>query len=403
MRILFCGCIYGAGNIGDDAILEGLITEFRNIDSNIQIGAISLTPEHTKQVLNIENVWKNDFRSENEAIKWSTHIILGGATLITENPIIKYPLKHCCRIIDHAIAKKKPISMLGVGASNIRTDRARKLFKNYYNKYLDIITVRSEFDRHQAITKGKLNSELLKIGADGAFSLKTSAIWQPKNIIGVSLVSEGNDHIGYPERIVKAINSFQSDFSQFAYEGVCSETRKAAHFDYPLIKETLDSVNGEWKIQDDYKSPQDFIQYLSKFNFVFTMRMHILVFCSLAGIPCVTMIREQKMENMLNSLGMQEYLTMNSSESEILEKFKLAVNQPEKFLADASNLKNLKVLAKNNAILWFETNKNTDSSKTSQVPWFRRCIAKYNTSLIKNITRAYLGQLKLFLKKIINK
>ncbi len=403
MRILFCGCIYGAGNIGDDAILEGLITEFRRIDSNLQIGAISLNPEHTQQILNLEHVWKNDLKSEKEAIQWSTHIILGGATLISEHPIIRYPLKHCCRIIDYAIAYKKPISMLGVGASNIRTEKARKLFKNYYNNYLDIITVRSEFDKHQATSNAKLKPELLKIGADGAFSLEPPAKWHPENIIGVSLVSEGNDSMGYPEKIAKAINSFQSEFPQFEFEGVCSETRKEAHFDYQLTKKTLESVNGKWKIQDDYKSPQDFIQYLSKFNFVFTMRMHVLVFCSIVGIPCVTMIREQKTENMLNSLGINEYLNMNSSENEIFEKFKMAVNQPEKFLPDSSKLTQLQNLAKNNALLWFEANQNTESCKTSQVIWSRKYIAKYNVSLIKNITRSYLGQIKFFVKNLIKK
>jgi polysaccharide pyruvyl transferase WcaK-like protein len=402
MKILFCGCIYGAGNIGDDAILEGLVTEFKNLDNNIQIGAISLAPKHTQQVLGLENVWKNDFKSEKEAVRWATHIILGGATLITENPNIGYPLRHCCRIIDLAIVNKKPISMIGVGASNIRTHKAQKLFQNYYDKYLDIITVRSEFDKHQAITKGKLNSDLLRIGADGAFSLKTNATWQPENIIGISLVSEGNDHIGYPKEIVKAINSFQSDFPQFAYEGVCSETRKNTQFDYPLIKKTLDSINGKWKIQDDYKSPQDFIKYLSKFNFVFTMRMHILVFCSIVGIPCVTMVREQKMENMLNSLGIDEYLTMNSSEEEILEKFKLAINKHKQFLADASKLSRLQALAKNNAILWFKNNE-TNSFKTSEVAWSKKCLAKYNSSLIKNITKSYLGQIKLFVRNIVNR
>lgn len=400
-RILFCGNVYGAGNIGDDAILEGLVTSFRRLEENIEIGAISMCPSHTKATIDIDYVWSNTLKSEREAINWATHIILGGGTLLTDSQNIRYPLQHCCRIIDHAINCRKPISMLAAGASDINRIAAKGLLDKYINRYLDIITVRSDFDKIQAVNNGGINENLLNIGADGAFALNISAKWQPENIIGISLVSEGNDSIGYPQRVANAINRFQEQHPLFKYMGICSEVRKESQFDYPLIKFTLDSINGIWSIQDDYKSPQEFIKFLSQFNFVLTMRMHILVFCCLKGIPCIAIVREQKMQNMLNSLGIEEYLRMDSNEEEIFKTFQLAVTEPEKFLPNASKLETLKRLSVNNLDVWVEQYEHTTNYKTTTAGIIKRCSAKWNTSTPKHLVIFSISHIKLFIKRLL--
>jgi len=403
MKILFCGNVYGAGNIGDDAILEGFVTEFKKLKEDVEIGAISMAPEHTKSTIDIDYVWGNKLSDEKKAVKWATHIILGGGTLITDSQNIRYPLKHCCRIVDHAINAGRPISMLATGVSDIKTNSAKRLLNNCIIPYLDLLTVRSEFDRQQAIRAGDMNKEMIDIGADAAFSLKVETKWNPHNIIGLSLVNEGQESIGYAQKIAKALNKFHNENPKYKYMGVCSEIRKDAQFDYPLIKKTLAELNGEHSIQDDYKSPQEFISFLSQCNFVITMRMHVLVFCSLIGVPCITMIREHKMESMLNSLGIKEFLRMSSSEDEIFEKLQSVMSSPENFLPIASNIEQLTDKSKNNLILWQENNTNTKVHKTSKTTVLKKFTAKINTSKLKNVVIYYLGYARLCIKRLIKR
>ena len=118
-KILFCGTGYGAGNIGDDAILSGLIRSTRTHLPEAEIGAISFSPDFTKNTIDIEKVWPFNNEGTIQAFQWATHVVLGGATLISENPNINYPLGHCAGLIKTAVALKKPICMLAVGTSDV--------------------------------------------------------------------------------------------------------------------------------------------------------------------------------------------------------------------------------------------------------------------------------------------
>jgi len=331
-KILFAGTGYGAGNIGDDAILEGLVNVTRAACPNVEIGALSYNPEKSKSQTNLDFVWSTNLQGTLSGFRWATHIVLGGATLISEKPGISYPIGHCCNLIDLALLQRKPISMIAVGTSDVETKTAKKLIQSHYARYLDVITVRSEKDKEIAVNLDMACSRVF-VCADGAFAIRRleRVAVQSKNFksIVISLVSEGNAmRFGYVDSVSKALLKLRNEYPNFCVTGICSETRRDKQYDYQLTHEVaVRRLYG--KIICDYLSPDEFMNKLADYSLVVTMRMHILVFCSLIGIPCLPIVRESKTKLMSDMLGIKETLSLDSGPEEIYAKIKMLLEKPE--------------------------------------------------------------------------
>jgi len=298
LKILFCGTGYGAGNIGDDSILNGLLIAARKyLPRDTEYGAISWNPAITTRFTGIKS-WH--YREE-APFQWATHCVLGGATLISERPSLVYPLKYCASVI----SKAKKACMLAVGTSDIESDEAFDIIRESYDGKLGVISVRSEKDRERAESFG-IHWGKLEVCADAAFADNLSVPYRPKNIIGVSLVNEAfNSQFDFA-------NSVQTALKGRKVKGLCSETRKNPEYDFHVLKRVIDG-----DVFCEYVSPQRFVKELAVCNVVLTMRMHIMVFCSMIGVPVIPLIREEKMNLMADELGLSKRLYLTSTADEI--------------------------------------------------------------------------------------
>ena len=356
MRVLFCGCIYGAGNIGDDAILGGFVSAFRKYVPSAELGAISWDPGKTKDELGLARVWGLSRKEETAAIKWATHVVLGGATLISENPNIDYPLLHNCRIIDKCLIHNKPVSLLGAGASDIHTDRARRLLKSRYEAELDIIAVRSVHDKQQAIAVGGLRGGAIQVTADAAFALpvREDCRRDPRGLVGINLVGERQVSLAFTDRISSALRDFFGAAPSYRPVGVCSETRQEKGFDYVLTRDAVRSIDPTAELWCDYLSCDTFLTLLCRCEFIVTMRMHVLLFCGLLGIPCLAIVREQKTASMLKELGLPVELHLDSTAVEIGEALSHILESPEAYIPSRERIAQLRGRAQQNADLWLD-------------------------------------------------
>ncbi|MBW2557920.1 MAG: polysaccharide pyruvyl transferase family protein [Deltaproteobacteria bacterium] len=351
-RILFCGTGYGAGNIGDDAILSGLIRSTRTHLPEAEIGVISFSPEFTKNTVDIEKVWPFNNEGAVRALQWSTHVVLGGATLISEKPNLGYPLGYCAGLIKTAVDLKKPVCMLAVGTSDILSQQAEDLIRNYYNEFLDIITVRSGEDKKIASSLS-IDPERLFVCADAAFAADYSMKQREKeglskNVIGLSLVNEGlSNQYPHIDAISHALTKLKKKYSDIEVLGLCSETRKESAYDYPLLQQVVGSGLGG-DVFCEYVSPLEFSEKLSECRLVITMRMHILVFCAILGIPCIPIVREKKTELMARELGLDHLLYLNNSSQEMEGLIERVLCRPHEAVVNREKIAELEQRALDN-------------------------------------------------------
>jgi polysaccharide pyruvyl transferase WcaK-like protein len=404
MKILISGTGYGAGNIGDDAILMGLVRILRAATADCELGAILFSEKCSSEVKEVlDRYWLSSRLETIDAIRWATHIVLGGATLISERPSIRYPIKHCVRIIRWAKLLDKPITALCVGTSDVESSRARRLVKTYYGKYLDFISIRDQGDREDCVRLG-LPKEKLFVTADAAFGLygevaqlkrrersKSNEVW------GVNLVSEGQEgRYNYHEKVAESLKKHRDHVTMV---GVCSEIRREKQFDYYITKYVLERVSDNLQMLCEYLSPREFVQELSKFDLVISMRMHLLIFCAMAGIPCLPVVRERKTELMANSLGLSNYWMVKDTSYDFDQRLSTLLARRElgmpadDIVAQLSNraFKNVELIQQ-----WVGHGFRT-------CPVSRFCKVKITVSALLDSITAQLGRLKYSIRCVINK
>jgi polysaccharide pyruvyl transferase WcaK-like protein len=392
IRILFCGCGYGAGNIGDDAILVGLVDSFRKTIDGAQFGAITFSNYDAVEFSHVDKIWNNSFLDRMRAVRWATHIVLGGGTLLTDSVNLLFPLKYCEHITDLALMFNRNISMLAAGVSDIITPKAKRIIKNKLVKYCDVIAVRSNHDLIKLSRGLNISKESFVVSADAAFALPIEPIQiKLKRNIGINFVHEGRVDKIFSDRIIQVFRDFKNS-ENFSYTplGLCSEVRTESNYDYNLIKEILSCSFDSYSIQNDYIDYLSFCEVMKGCDVVITMRMHILVFCALMKIPCLSIVREGKMENMLKELNLPSLLSINSSASDLLMEFRRLVESPDLFVVSDDRLNVLKRRALANASIWEEKSKKIKRGKLVQLVALINILSYILVSFFKKYRRRIL-------------
>jgi polysaccharide pyruvyl transferase WcaK-like protein len=385
-RILLLTCA-GTGNIGDDAIFTAFIDQLRRIYINSTIGCcIFHFPEHIKKIFNIDYVWSYDEIDLLSAIKWSTHVIIGGGTLISEKPSIDFPLGYFSKLILKVRENNRNVSMIGIGTSDILSQQAKYIVRNKY-KWLDFITVRNDEDKIVALKLG-LNRKKIRVTADPAFlSVPNDLIWLPQGGIGINLVDEGYDNefnISY--KLANAIKLLKFQNPRIYVEGFCNEIRKNFAFDYEITNKTLKSISGDCRLHFNYSTPLEIFNIIKDYNIVITMRLHVIIFCACIGIPVVAIVREKKMELMLKSLGIKYYLNLEQNETDFYKIINDALCNPNNYIVDKEIIKATKIRAINN-FKYFEEYYNSPFRSTNIKLLFRieKICLKLKSLIIKII------------------
>lgn len=332
MRVLFCGPGYGAGNIGDDAILSGaLIIARKYLPKETQYGAIVFQSYFTEKHADVNIVFQHN-KETNEAFNWATHVIFGGATLIGD-----WGISHCAELIKLAHSLGKPACMLGVGVTNKPSRNHLELLKETFS-LLDLITVRSNRDKEIAVSYG-LSSEKLKVCADLAFAINYKGIsYKPTDTFGINLVhenlSERHSHI---ENLKKFLTKKSHNL---ALSFICGEARKDGRFDYFLLQSLHKQFGGSFTCK--HLTYFNFLKLLTSCHIVLTMRMHMVIFCSLVGVPCIPLVRERKTKLMADSLGLSHTLSLDESPSNFCFLLSDLLMHPKKALADIDKVDAMK-------------------------------------------------------------
>lgn len=324
-KVLFCGAGYGAGNIGDDAILSGLLFSAKMyLREDTQYGALTFNPEFTKENAELNEAFA--FNTDVEvAFNWATHIVLGGASLLSG-----WSIDYCSNLIVKAQKMKKPICMLAAGTSRTPTIEQRQQLATHFGS-LDMITLRSDDDRDLAIKWG-LNPTKLWVCADGAFAIDRGyEVYSPSDTIGINLVHENlPDEYKYVD-VIKQLLLEEYLHMDFAY--ICGEVRKDEGFDSFLLKELVEVRNGI--LYDKYVKYLDLLTILTKCDFVIVMRMHMMLFCALVGVPCIPFVREPKTQLMADELGLKHTLPMDITLPALKEIIDEVQMNPEIAIANA--------------------------------------------------------------------
>ena len=303
------GNIYGAGNIGDDAVLQGILSRLNaEHDLSYLIGTYDGIDLPFVQDSGVEFVNANDPREVVRSIRASDIVICGGGTLISDELNLGFPLIYNARVISTARILGKPVIMSSIGVNKLQNRESKTIARNVMGLCDDIST---RDDGSYDVCKELLPESVpLELVADPAYILKGTETPRTKDIksmikeegrtFGVNVVNEIWEKRHEYKKVIAEVCDHLCERQGYTPVFFCNEVRAGGFFDFEANRETSSYMKSKGLLlEPTYYSPGEMIDLLSVFDFVLSMRMHALIFSALNDVPFVSISRVDKVDNFM--------------------------------------------------------------------------------------------------------
>ncbi len=307
------GNVYGCGNIGDDAVLAGLLAITRAVMPSSQISISSYRAQDLAFVQEGGVVCDcYDANQVQSAISDAECFVIGGGTMIGDELGLNFPLTHNLKRAAIASFMGKPVVLAGIGANKPRTGEGRRLARELL-RFSSVVTVR---DKESLDVCAELAGTRSKISltADPAFILEpieTARTRKTKSFlrslgkpIGVNVINEVWTHdMSYKKAIADCLEHLAKEDGYYPVF-FCNEVRSGERYDQMANEMTARMLHCEYQFLDPcYYSPCEMVDIIGSFSLVFSMRMHSLIFAAITGVPFATVSRVDKVDNFMSQFG----------------------------------------------------------------------------------------------------
>lgn len=303
---------YGYGNIGDDAILEGILLLFK--EGLPDVGLSVETAGGDRLGFIPEDVAVTDHADTarvRQAIHGTDCFISGGGTMIGDELGPGFPLMYNASRIATAKHLAKGAVMLAIGANQLHTAKGTEIAR-LLATHTDVITVRDQESLDVCLALGA-DARNVHLTADPAFLLSPNETYRTRQLkarikargktIGVNVVNEAwRDLKDYKSAIAQACDTLSTQYGCFPIF-FCNEVRDGSRYDYEANMATASMLHcGYESLEPVYYTPREMIDIMSAFDGVVSMRMHSLIFAALAETPFVAVSRVDKVDNFMRLL-----------------------------------------------------------------------------------------------------
>ena len=339
--ILICGA-YGRGNAGDDAILEAILTELRQIDRDVPIWVLSRKPKRTRLAYRVNSIYAFS------PLRWIYRMghtrlyINGGGSLmqdVTSNRSLWFYLftLWCAKRLNNKVM------MYGCGIGPVLRPSNRRLTARILQNNVDAITLRDAHSKSELDDMG-ITKPKVALAADPTVILPPSS---PEVIDGL-MESHGLDPKG--RYLGLALRSWRGFPAKAHLFGALADLAWEKYGLIPVflsIEPKLDVPAAQLAAAHIKKAPYHIIEHsgssahtiglFSRMQAVISMRLHALVFAAGQHIPVVGVVYDQKVSSFLSYIGQDLYCDLNAVTAETLSSYLDAVYQRidnKKFLHD---------------------------------------------------------------------
>jgi polysaccharide pyruvyl transferase CsaB len=325
-KIIIAG-YYGNDNAGDEAILQGILTELRALGKELGLVVISRDPSNTEKLHHVKAIAWKDFDSMIEEVKSSSLVIVGGGGLIQDywgvdetsflthrqGGISEYgsPI-----ILANLFGIPSMFYAVGVGPLNTPEgkDHTRMLFQA-----VDGATVRDE-NSWELIRDLDISVSEIPIVPDPAMTV--SPIDLPSSftewlegsaspVIGVSVRYWG---IGIEPRhwlpqVAEALDGILEGMGGSAVFMPMHVSEYYLENDHVVCRQIQERMKKaeQTRIASTELSSLERFAVWSQFDFVFGMRLHAVVATLKAGLPCVAIEYDPKVAAFMEQWNLSEY------------------------------------------------------------------------------------------------
>lgn len=324
-HLLICGAA-GYTNIGDDAILWGMLTQLR--------GALGSRPIKVAGGPQLESLTRPfdaiplSYHDESElarAIEEAGLVILGGGGLLYDvgyeaglhRFLADLPDRHwlyqMARISAAASAAGRPVMLYGIGVGPLLTEAARQVAK-FVCDQARAITVRDEGSADLLAECGVPRSRvhvtadpaiLVEAGNASSFVAQLGITAAPRPWVAINLRQWG-DRDQSEQLVAHGVSLARAVRDQLSGTALLLPLQRAPDDDLRILRPIADATGAA--VMEQQLSPSDTVGILVQFDLVIGMRLHALVLALAAGKPFVALSYDPKVGEFAGSAGIGEHV-----------------------------------------------------------------------------------------------
>ena len=321
---LVCGA-YGRGNAGDDAILEAIVTELRQVDPDLPVWVLSRNPESTRLTYRVNSIYTFAFPKFLWRMRKTRLYINGGGSLM-QDVTSHRSLWFYLFTISWAKRLGNKVMMYGCGIGPIHSPANRRRASRVLQKSVDAITLRDTHSKDELDDMGVTAPEII-LSADPTVILPPA----PEQAIDGILESQGIDpkgkYIGFSLRPWPGFEEKAKVFAaaaDYAYEkyGLTPVFLPIERrLDVAAARTAAQYMKAPHYILNETGSSGHTIGLFARMQAVVSMRLHALVFSAGQGVPLVGVVYDQKISSFLSYIGQDLYTDLSQVTAESLCKY----------------------------------------------------------------------------------
>ncbi|MEA4954193.1 MAG: polysaccharide pyruvyl transferase CsaB [Pseudoflavonifractor sp.] len=311
---LVCGA-YGRGNAGDDAILEAIVRELRQLDPDLPVWVLSRNPDSTRLTYRVNSIYTFDVPRFLWQMRKTRLYINGGGSLM-QDATSRRSLWFYLFTISAAKILGNQVMMYGCGIGPIHYPSNRRLAAGVLQKRVDAITLRDTHSRSELEKLGITAPEIV-LSADPTVILPAAESATVDGILENAGLDPAGRYIGFTLRPWPGFEDKAELFGQaadYVYEKygltpvflpierrldvgaaqLAARHMKAPHY---ILAETGSSAHT--------------IGLFARMKVVVSMRLHALVFSAGQGVPLVGVVYDPKISSFLSYIGQDLYTDLD--------------------------------------------------------------------------------------------
>jgi polysaccharide pyruvyl transferase CsaB len=315
VKIMISG-YYGFNNFGDEAILKSMVRAFKEKIPQIKILVLSQNPLKTSQTYQVKAINRLHLISILNCLRDTNLFISGGGGLLQDSTGKGWSILYYLGLILGAKIIRVPVMIYAQGIGPIRQQINKKLMRWILNK-VDLITVRDNFSKELLENLGVVKPSIY-VNSDPSFLLNKkdiNCILNNYPHIQELMNSDNRPIIGVSVRKYKGNRSdLKIMFAQLADYLIEKYKVKIVFLpfkfddDVQVSEEILSLMKNQADILKIKLEPEELISILSKFSLMIGVRLHSIIFSSMANLPFIAFKYDPKVKNFVAELGLSELL-----------------------------------------------------------------------------------------------
>lgn len=314
-KIMISG-YYGFNNTGDEAILKSMVRAFKEKIPQVKITVLSHNPLQTSQTYKVRAINRLHLIKIIRCLRNVNLFISGGGGLLQDSTGKGWSILYYLGLIMIAKIVKVPVMIYAQGIGPINKKINKLLIKWILNK-VNLITVRDTHSKKILNNLG-VSGPSIYVNSDPVFLLKRKNINyiidnypcvqklinpDDRLLIGVSIreyKSNGSDS--------KRIFAQAADYLIENYQAKIIFLPFQFDEDVHISEEILSLMKNQADVLKVKLEPEELLSLLTRLSLVVGVRLHSIIFSSMANIPFIALNYDPKVKYFVEDLGLSELL-----------------------------------------------------------------------------------------------